>query len=132
MSQVKYEYKGAKGLREIEALTGISRATIVARMRKRGWSVKEAVEYQPKVSPYEYEGHIGLTAIARAFGVRYDTLRHRVVNMGLSVEEALNNDDLRKGNFFPRKPKEPAVKARYPDLLDPRWALALGIGQGSH
>ncbi|EOW9149830.1 helix-turn-helix domain-containing protein [Vibrio cholerae] len=140
MSNIRYEYQGAKGLKEISALTGIPTPTLSARIKQLGMTVEQAVNHQKgvffKAKQHEYQGLVGIAEIARHYGIPLTTLHYRVQTKGMSIEDALSNAACKAS---PKKEKAKAqapVKAKKeckkhgtnkPDLLHPLWKLALGI-----
>ncbi|EKF9581165.1 hypothetical protein O1C53_002499 [Vibrio cholerae] len=136
MSNIRYEYQGAKGLKEISALTGIPTPTLSARIKQLGMTVEQAVNHQKgvffKAKQHEYQGLVGIAEIARHYGIPVGTLYYRVKGKGLSIEEALGDAVFQQP--APNKKAPVAIKrvckkhgTNKPDLLHPLWKLALGI-----
>ncbi|EJB5293756.1 helix-turn-helix domain-containing protein [Vibrio cholerae] len=136
MSNIRYEYQGAKGLKEISALTGIPTPTLSARIKQLGMTVEQAVNHQKgvffKAKQHEYQGLVGIAEIARHYGIPVGTLYYRVKGKGLSIEEALGDAVFQQP--APNKKAPVAINrvckkhgTTKPDLLHPLWKLALGI-----
>jgi hypothetical protein len=80
---------------------GINPSTVRNRIRKKGWTLKEAIAY-----PVAPRGPTSLTQRARAAGISPSTVSRRMLYIGMTLDEAIAaGKDLRvrdeKGWFIP-------------------------------
>lgn len=85
-------------LKEATAYCGLEHKTVYHRIRKLGWSIEQAFEIEPRITPYnkkltpvtafgvEYKS---MTHASRAFGMSPTLVGSRVRERGWSIEQAL-------------------------------------------